>query len=636
MKFSISPLFLLLFTVTVFSQKVAYTALSIPDSLKLNANAVVRLEETNIAIASQRDMTITTKRIVTVLNEKGMEAMQAMEGYDKKTTIRSIEATIYDGLGNEIKRIKRRDFRDQSVIDGGTLFSDSRIIYLDYTPTQYPFTIVYESESGTSNTAFIPQWYVLSQYLVSIEKSTLNVTFPENLGFKKKELNFSKFKIQKTIDTPKQLSYTTANIVAQKDEYGSPEEYNFFPIVMMGLEHFNLEGVDGTAKDWKDFGKWYSDKILSGTTELPEETKTKIIALVGEEKDPVKKAKIIYNYVQQKSRYVSIQVGIGGWKPMLAKDVDRLGYGDCKALTNYTKALLDVVHVPSYNTVLYGNPNKRDIQEDFVSMQGNHMILSVPDGDHYIWLECTSQDDPFGYQANFTDDRNVLVMKPEGGEIVRTKNYQDKDNSQHSKGQYKIAENGEFSGTISIVSDGSQYSYKSRIENRLPTEKEAHYKKYWSNINNLKIDKINLANDKENIRFTENLTLSAADYGTISGNNMMIVVNAYNQFDGNIKRIRNRKTPFEIERGYFDTDEIEVALPSGFVVEILPKDFELNTKFGEYKTQLIKKDAANLTYKRSLFIKKGSYLSTEYEEYRLFMEQIARNDNAKIILTKNL
>jgi hypothetical protein len=28
------------------------------------------------------------------------------------------------------------------------------------------------------------------------------------------------------------------------------------------------------------------------------------------------KAKLIYDYVQQKSRYVSIQVGIGGWKPM--------------------------------------------------------------------------------------------------------------------------------------------------------------------------------------------------------------------------------------------------------------------------------------------------------------------------------
>ena len=57
------------------------------------------------------------------------------------------------------------------------------------------------------------------------------------------------------------------------------------------------------------------------------------------ETDPIEKAKIVYKYMQEKTRYISVQVGIGGFKPMLAKDVDRLGYGDCKALSNYTKAL---------------------------------------------------------------------------------------------------------------------------------------------------------------------------------------------------------------------------------------------------------------------------------------------------------
>jgi hypothetical protein len=55
---------------------------------------------------------------------------------------------------------------------------------------------------------------------------------------------------------------------------------------------------------------------LTGTTILPEETKAKMRALIGDEKNPIMKAKLIYDYVQQKSRYVSIQVGIGGWKPM--------------------------------------------------------------------------------------------------------------------------------------------------------------------------------------------------------------------------------------------------------------------------------------------------------------------------------
>jgi transglutaminase-like putative cysteine protease len=634
MNFKLSCLVFFFFTTILFAQKSEYSSLLIPDSLKQNANAVVRLDQIDIVISSQRNMNVKQKRIVTVLNEKGQDAIDAYEYYNKKTTVESIQATVFDSFGNEIKKIKRKDFKDQCATDGGTVFSDSRYIFLDYTPTQYPFTIVYESEIETSTTAFIPQWFPINDYQLSVEKSILNVSYPEGLGFKKMEFNFSNFKIKKTVDTTTQLSYVATYILAQKQEDYSPA-YSIFPKVMMGLELFHLEDVDGNAKSWKEYGQWYSDKILTGTTELPEETKAKIKKLVGDEKDPIKKAEIVYKYMQEKSRYVSIQVGIGGWKPMLANDVDRLGYGDCKALSNYTRALLKAVDVPSYNTLLFGDRNKHDIQSDFVSMQGNHMILSIPNGDNYVFLECTSQDDPFGYQANFTDDRNVLIIKPDGGEIVRTKNYENKDNSQISKGNYSLSETGDFFGKIAIVSEGSQYSQKYHLEVIPPTEKEKRYKEYWGNINNLKINKTTFSNNKEKVSFTENADISAANYGTLSNNKMIFVVNAYNQTSGAVKRIRNRKNPFEIQRGYYDNDEIAVALPAGFAIESMPTNFELNSKFGEYKTEIIKKDNNNLIYKRSIFIKKGLYKNTEYDEYRLFMEQISKNDNAKIILTIN-
>jgi len=628
---------LLFFFVTLLSsaQKGEYPVSKISDSLKENANAVVRLDQMDIIIASQRSMTLKTQRVVTVLSEKGLGDIDAYQHYDKTTSIKSIEAVVYDELGNEIKKIRKKDFKDQSAVSGSTLFSDSRVIYLDYTPISYPFTIAYTSEVETSNTAFIPKWYFLSGYNVSIEKSVLNVSYPNNLGFKKKEFQFSDFKINKTVDSDTKLSYTAVNIFARKAEDYSPSTEDLFPKVMMGLEHFHLEGVDGTATTWEAFGKWYSEKILAGTTVLPEETVTKIKALVGDEKDPIKKAKIIYDYVQKKSRYVNIAIGIGGWKPMLASDVDRLGYGDCKALSNYTKALLQTVDVPSYNTILYGDRYKSNIQSDFVSMQGNHMILAIPNGNSYTFLECTSQDDPFGYQGTFTDDRDVLVVKPEGGVIVRTTIYADPGNTQKDKGFYTIDENGNFSGAISVISEGSQYSSKAKVETLQPTEKEAHYKKYWDNINNLKLGKITFTNDKENIRFTEDIQVSAINYATISANKMIFPIDAFNQSSGNVKRIRNRKNPFQIQRGYLDTDEIEINLPTGFTIEFLPSNFELKGKFGEYKTEIIKKENNKLTYKRSMFLNKGKYSNKEYDEYRLFMEQVSKNDNAKIILTKN-
>lgn len=634
MKKLFCALFFLSFILISTAQKSEYAITTIADSLKENANAIVRLDQTDITILSQRSMIIKKYRAVTILNEKGNRAVNAIESYNKRSSVKNIEAIIYDASGNEIKKIKRKDFKDVSAADGATLASDARYIYLEYTPISYPYTIVYSSETETSTTAFIPRWYPLQNYSISVEKSILNVKYPANLGFRKKETQFSGFDVKKNNETDTQLSYTAKNILAQKPEDYSPAFSELYPKVTMSLEYFNLEGVDGNAKDWNEYGKWFSEKILAETTILPEETKTKIKARVGNETDPVKKAKIVYQYVQEKSRYVSIQLGIGGFKPMLASDVDRLGYGDCKALSNYTRALLDVVGVPSYYTELYGDSDLIDIDEDFFSTQGNHAILCVPKKDGYVFLECTSQDAPFGYQANFTDNRKVIVIKPDGGEIIRTKIYDPKNNTQVSSGNYSLDANGLFSGKITIISEGSQYGTKQQIEKLQPTEKEKYYKSYWDDINNLKLGKITFVDDKENIRFSEEIQISAIGYANITGNKMIFAVDAFNKNDGNVKRIRNRKNPFQIQRGYLDTDEIEINLPEGFTIEFLPSNFELKDKFGEYRTEIIKKENNKLTYKRSMFLNKGKYSNKEYDEYRVFMEQISRNDNAKIILTR--
>ena len=151
----------------------------------------------------------------------------------------------------------------------------------------------------------------------------------------------------------------------------------------------------------------------------------------------------------------------------------------------------------------------------------------------------------------------------------------------------------------------------------------------------MKLGKITFTNNKENIQFSEEVQISAVDYAKFSGNKMIFVVDAFNQSSGNVKRIRNRKNPFQIQRGYLDTDEIEINLPTGFTIEFLPSNFELKGKFGEYKTEIIKKESNKLIYKRSMFLSKGNYSNKEYDEYRLFIEQINKNDNAKIILTKN-
>lgn len=634
MKLTILPFLFVLISSFAYCQKFEYAILTITDSLKLNANAVVRLSQLDITIPSQSSMILKSAVVTTVLNELGLRNIDLAAHYNKNTKISKIEATVYDAFGKVVKIYKRKDFKDQSATDSGTIFSESRLLYLDYTPIKYPFTILLETVIETSNTAFIPAWSPIDNYLVSAEKTSLSIKYKPELKLKVKELNFSnKYKLEK-VETASTISYQAKNILAIKYEDFCPKIDLLFPKVMFGLDYFNLEGIDGNAKSWKEMGKWFYDEILTGTSELSEETKISIRNLVGAETDKIKIARIVYKYVQDKTRYVSIQEGIGGWKPMLAKDVDKLGYGDCKALTNYTRTLLNEVGVLSYYARLYGDSDKKEIYTDIVSFQSNHVILAIPDKSDYIWLECTSQTQPFGFQGNFTDDRNAFIIKPEGGEIVKTKTYTESDNLKTITGSYTISQEGNLKGKLKAVSKGIQYDYEFGKERMNWENQVSRYKEEFDNINNLHINKINLKNNQNTIEFTEELELEAESYAQNTGGKLMFALNAFDQSSYVPKKYKTREFPFEIDRGYTNDDEIEITIPAGFIVEAKPSGIELNTEFGNYKIEFTTSTANKIVCKRKLILKKGFFDKIKYEEYRKFRETIAKNDNSKIVIAK--
>lgn len=612
-----------------------YQSLLVNKELINGANAVVRYNFMSVSIEKQDKMIITQKRIVTVLNKNGNNYIHAYKHYDPKTKIKSIQALVYDSFGKEIKKIKKNDFRDVSAVPGGTLYSDSRVLYLDYTPVGYPYTIEFTSVVETSNTAFIYPWYFLDGYNVSTEESFYELTFnASDFSIRVNEKNFGQYNIVKKNENG-YISYQGTNFKAIKSEDLSPSFRELTPNIMFTANKFHLEGVDGTADNWKELGEWQYHKLLAGRDEVSEKTKNEIIELVRNINDPVEKSKKVYEYVQNSTRYISVQVGIGGWMPIAAIEVDKVKYGDCKGLTNYTKALLKVAGVESYYCVVYADTDeKRSIDPEFASMQGNHIILNIPTDQKNIWLECTSQIHPFGFLGDFTDDRNVLVLKPEGGEIVKTEAYLNEDNYQLCTGEYSINENGDIKGGMEIKTKGIQYDNRFYLEKRTSEDNTKRYKEYLDNINNLHIEKFSFENNKSEIEFTEKVDLSASKYASATGNKLIFVVNAFNKKSHVPDRYRNRQLPFQINRGYLDEDEFTIHLPEGYGIEAFPANELVENKFGRYQIEFIKNEDKTITYKRKILIKEGQYPKEDYEAYRNFTLQVSRLDESKIVLVK--
>ena len=617
----------------LFSQNFELSYLSIPDSLKTNANAVVRYENTNIEIESSSKMTIHKEMVVTVLNKHGDGDGYIYLFYDKYQKIKKVTAKIYNALGIEIKKLKQNDFKDVSAADGFSLYTDNKIKYYRHIPLSYPYTIKYSYEIVTQNTAFIPNWLPVKLFYASTEKSTYTLTHPANITINLKEQNLNGYEIENNSSNNK-ISYTLRNAKAIENEELSSIFYNYGPHVKFAANKFHLAGVDGEANNWNEFGKWMYDKLLLGRSDLPKLTKIEIQNLVEGIDDPIERARLVYDYMQEKTRYISIQIGIGGWKPMLANEVDKLGYGDCKALTNYTHSLLKAADVNSYYAIIYAD-ERRNIDSDLASIQGNHAILMVSTKKDTVWLECTSQKVPFGYLGNFTDDRDALVVTPEGGKIIHTKSYLNTESKQIIIGEYTLDENGNIYAKAKIKSSGVQYDDNYLIADMNSKEKDEYYKGFFKTINNINIKKTDVGSDSINAIFIENIEFNANNYAVNSGERMLVRLNAFNVNQNIPKRYRNRKQALEIKYGFLDIDEVIINLPKNYEIEALANDKVKETKFGTYKIKIEKVNDHQLKYSRELLLRQGLYSVDEYEEYRKFHKKINQLDNSKIVLIKN-
>ena len=130
---------------------------------------------------------------------------------------------------------------------------------------------------------------------------------------------------------------------------------------------------------WSDVSKWYTE--LADPQVAPDDAiATKARELTSSAKTELEKIQAIGRYVQN-LQYVSIQIGIGGWRPHAATQVFAKQYGDCKDKANLMRAMLRAVKLEAYPVLIYATDRTR-VREDWVSPgQFNHCIVAVKVGD---------------------------------------------------------------------------------------------------------------------------------------------------------------------------------------------------------------------------------------------------------------
>jgi hypothetical protein len=607
-----------------------YDTAKIAPELLPNAAVVIRLEEQTFDLKSIGKATYTYKTAFTILNKNGDDAASFAEYYNRNSTIFNLRATLYDSKGVKVKEYKSSDFNDRSAISDGSVYEDGRVKQLDFLYSDYPYTIEYSFIREYYGIASIPSWNPVPGFGYSVEKSQYIYKTPLSISFKQlkgKGVTTDSIKVKDKME----YKWSCENVKAFEYEPLSTGLKNVTPWITLAPNDFEYDTFRGNMETWKNLGAWIY-KLNSEPQLLPLPIKAKVASLTSDAKTSKEKISRLYQYLQANTRYVSVQLGIGGFKPINADKVAAVNYGDCKALSNYMKTLLNEAGIKSNLVVIgYDMPS---MNAKFASLsQANHMILCVPLQKDTVWLECTSQTTPAGHLDNGCSDKNVLLITEEGGKIVRSPLYKPEDNFQKRLVNVDLKETGE--ADISVVTEFGDAQYDQNHGSMLlePTEQRKRIMNLLD-IPNFQLNTVNYSQANKDVAvFKENISVKSTQLLTGSENRRFITLNLMNRRESVPAKVADRKTYFSMPYGYEDVDEVVISIPKGYTVEYLPKELLIESEFGKYLAKAEVK-GNTIVYNRTQIMNGKKFTPDKYNSLVDFYNKIYKADKVKGVFAK--
>ncbi|MGC4103662.1 DUF3857 domain-containing protein [Ferruginibacter sp.] len=571
---------LLFFIMTgAFAQQPVYTAANISDAMKKNAYSVKREEHIEFEVKAIDKAYYRVHKVVTVLNEAGKEELFFYEFSDQFQSLNAFAIHLFDANGKSIRKYNSSDLTKQATGEG--LVPDGKVYYLNTPAPSYPVTIQIDYELKYNGLLDYPDFEVQLPEQ-SVEHAEFIAKIPPEMDLRFKAKNSTITPVISSEDKYKVYKWTADNLPALEYEEGSVSRESRYPKVLISPNKFALDDYEGDMTSWQNFGKWYGS-LAKDAVNLTEERKQFFKNMVKDIPGDKEKIKTIYTYLQNNFRYVSIQLGIGGFKPFAADFVDKKKYGDCKALSNYVQACLAAVGIKSYQALINASYNKAPVDPDFPNNSFNHVIVCVPGATDSVWLECTSTTTDFGVLGNFTENRNALLITEDGGKLVPTPKSHASENCFSASSSITLNEDGSGSTETKLFATGE---YRQEFLHDFFEQKKDDQKKFLvEDLGFLQPDEFVLDYDKTNRTVPVKLQMNIEKIPEFTaGNKQFLNPRVYSLWRYALPRAENRTQDFYFRHPFVKTDTTIYNLPAGYGLETLPKPKQINFEFGNFSS----------------------------------------------------
>ncbi len=587
-------------------------------------DATILLAKTEIEIEGANKARVSEYRKIKIHNSEGRKFSIVQDYYDKSKRVRGIELTIYDANGRKVRKFNKSSAFDISISESYEI-QDTRILILDPDYQNYPFTVEYEVISNYNGFVGFPTWVPRYDYELEVKRAELTLKTQEEFEIRSRDY---------LLESPLQLSTEGFNVnkwsITDLQAIGRDVDRDVFyenqPKVLISPIDFKYDGSEGTLSSWEAFGDWFYD-LNEGGKELSPTTLAFLDQLTTLESHEA--IFQVYKYMQDRTRYISIQLGIGGFKAFPAKEVDETGYGDCKALTNYMMSMLNYLKIPSNYILVQAGIDEIDVEKDFPSFQFNHVFLGVPMENDTIFLECTNQTIPFNYIGSFTDDRNVLWVEKGGSKIIRTPEYDENINALTTSASFKLTKNGDITGDIQFSNKGYFFD-RYDIYRELNPIQTNEYNYGLFSLKDFTIDNFVIRDPADQSpEFISEFMITANNVAKNVSSRIIMPVCIMNPIDKFVTV--NKYTEYgEVERSITINDKLSIAFPEGYYFPNPPENIMFEEELGSYQLSIERKGHV-LHINRKIVLKKGRYQKKDFELFNAFVKKIKSSDSVKVL-----
>lgn len=524
---------------------------------------------------------------------------------------------------------------DRAVTGDGIFFDDSRVQYF---PIRF-------REKGSMAKVTVKKEYSDGKYLTllffkenyPVKEQVFEFKVPEWLTVDFKQMNFDGYKIEKQQN--QKGSYTSyifrlKDVAPSKDEFKRLGPAYVEPHIIVQIKSF--ESKNETLKGFDkidDVYAWNNRLYLMANNDV---SKIKPIyeKIVQGKTNDLEKIKAIYYWVQDNIRYIAYEDGYSGYIPASAQDVASKKYGDCKGMANLLTELLKLGGYDAHFTWI----GTRDLpyKQSMPALCVNNHAISVLyyQGKEYF-LDATETYVPFGENAYRIQGKEAMIAKGEKFEVKEVPITTGKEHRVATKADLSLI-NDRLSGKVKVTLTGNERTDFHQGYQTMPVTAQEEALNNYLEFGN---DNLQATNVKTSDLKNRELPVTIEGDVDLGNNVNDISGDKYVSIDFFPKTLARYMPDEKRVNGYdFDyvlsyDDEITLSIPADRKFVDVPEKLEMNYPGYEFRGEYLV--AGNkITLRKTLTIKNSIIKTTDFENWKKFLESIKEFNKYFITITK--